>query len=146
VAAVVAVSAVASIAAMPPGAAWRPAAEYVHLFAPPAYRNAYRAYVTATPIDDVLRALQSDGLLLRPPGAWEARALLPQDAFGASGSYDPSRLARLYGARRVRVARGPRGRDGRVEETWLLVSPYPDPALSRLESGTLLVVLRVPDL
>lgn len=134
------------LGAAPPGAPWRAAPAYVALFAPPAYHDAYAAYVTSRPLDDVLRSLGGEPQLLHPPGAWDARSLLPQEAFGDSGPYDHSRLARLYGARRVRVARGPRGEAGRVSETWLLASPYPDPALSRLDEGTLLVVLRVPDL
>jgi hypothetical protein len=50
----------------------------------------------------------------------------------------------VYGARRARVARGPRVVDGRVVESWTLISPYPDPGLQRLEPGTLLIVLKVP--
>jgi hypothetical protein len=42
------------------------------------------------------------------------------------------------------VARGPRLQNGRVIETWILVSPYPDSRLERLEPGTLLIVLRTP--
>ena len=137
---------VALVGAAPPGAPWRDAPAYVELFAPPAYHAAYQAYVTSRSLDDLLRSLRDDPQLLRPPGAWDVQALLPQDAFGDSGPYDHARLARLYGAHRVRVARGPRSERGRVSETWLLASPYPDPALSRLIDGTLLVVLRVPDL
>jgi len=71
--------------------------------------------------------------------------LLPADAFGRSGDYDRSKLARLYGARRASVARGPRLENGRVVESWTLVSPYPSVALERLEPGTLLIVQRLPE-
>jgi hypothetical protein len=92
----------------------------------------------------VLRRLDSEGAVLAPPGAWQPKSVLPFDAFGQMGRYDRWTLARLYGARRARVARGPRGSEGQVTESWTLISPYPDPALSRLEPGTLLIVLRIP--
>ena len=79
--------------------------------------------------------------LLHPPGAWVPAPVLPADAFGQTGSYDRSRLARLYGARRPVVARGPRGAGGRPSEAWTLVSPYPNRDLTRLESGTMLIVV-----
>jgi hypothetical protein len=100
--------------------------------------------VTTLDLDTVLRRLTNDATLLRPPGAWTPRAVLPVDAFGQAGNYDRWALARLYGARGPRVARGPKGVDGRVTESWTLVSPYPDATLQRLEPGTLLIVLRVP--
>ena len=86
----------------------------------------------------------ADASLVRAPGAWEPRPLLPLDAFGQAGRYDRSGLARLYGARQPRVARGARTENGRVVESWTLISPYPDAALRRLGAGTLLVVLRLP--
>ncbi len=126
-------------------ATWREAPAYRRLFAPmTAHVDAYRMYVSARDLDTVLRALQADQSLLRPPGAWQPREELPFDAFGQTGRYDRWRLARLYGARRARVARGPRAVDGRGVESWTLISPYPDPALQRLEAGTLLIVLKVP--
>jgi hypothetical protein len=91
-----------------------------------------------------LRRLEADTSLVRAPGAWQARPLPPADAFGQTGRYDRWTLARLYGARQPRVARGARREGGRVTESWTLISPYPDTALGRLETGTLLVVLRLP--
>src|SRR3712207_1875633 len=82
---------------------WRGAPEYLPLFAPRAHRDAYRAYVSARPLDEVITTL---------PGASEPRELTPFDAFGQSGSYNRWKLARLYGARRVRVSRGVRLADG----------------------------------
>jgi hypothetical protein len=139
-------AAAASAAPVPPAGPWRAAPAYVGLFAPPSARAAYEAWTTPTSIDAVLRALEGDPLLLHPPGAWQAQALIASDVFGDGGGYDRRRLARVYGATRARVARGPRGADGRVDESWLLVSPYPDPSLQRLEPGTLLIILRVPGL
>jgi len=78
------------------------------------------------------------------PGAWEPKELLPFDAFGQTGRYDRWSVARLYGSRRARVARGPRSVQGHVTEAWTLISPYPDTSLTRLEAGTLLIVLRIP--
>ena len=38
---------------------------------------------------------------------------------------------------------GPRLDQGQTE-SWTLIAPYPDAALQRLESGTLIIVLRIP--
>jgi len=125
--------------------AWREAPDLVAVFGPPGPRAAsYSAYVTALDLDAVLQRLTGDATLQRPPGAWTPRAVLPADAFGQTGAYDRWALARLYGARGPRVARGPKGEGGRVTESWTLISPYPDATLQRLEPGTLLIVLRVP--
>jgi hypothetical protein len=76
---------------------------------------------------------------LAEPG-WRIEAATPLDAFGAAGSYNRAALSRLYGGRRVDVAHGWR-RAGREFESLTLISPYPDPALSRLEPGTLIIRL-----
>jgi hypothetical protein len=120
----------------------RNAPEYVRLFAPPrAHADAYQAYVSPLDLATILRQLERDPSLLHPPGAWTPTALLPSDAFGQTGSYERSKMARLYGARRATVARGPRGAAGRPIQAWTLISPYPDKNLERLEPGTLLIVL-----
>ena len=101
---------VAARAQPPPADAWQEAPAYLRLFAPSGARAAaYRTFVTALTLDRLLAALADDGSLLRPRGAWSAAPLVPADAFGQTGRYDRSRLARLYGAGRPRVARGPRG-------------------------------------
>jgi hypothetical protein len=68
----------------------------------------------------------------------EPERLEPLDAFGTAGSYSRSRLARLYGGRRVTVRRGWREDGGRFESLTLL-SPYPDPTLTRLRPGTMII-------
>ena len=126
----------------PPAGAWQDAGEYLRLFVPFGTRAAaYRIFVTTLPIDSLLGRLAQDPSLLHPPGAWVATPVLPADAFGQTGRYDRSRLARLYGARRPVVARGPRGAAGRPAEAWTLVSPYPSRDLTRLEPGTMLIVM-----
>jgi hypothetical protein len=126
----------------PPSGAWQDAGGYLRLFAPFGARaSAYRIFVTTLPIDALLGRLAPDKSLLHPPGAWVPAPVLPADAFGQTGRYDRSRLARLYGARRPVVARGPRGPAGRPAEAWTLVSPYPSRDLTRLEPGTMLIVV-----
>lgn len=78
-------------------------------------------------------------------GAWRVQHLDPLEAFGTAGVYDRSRLARLYAGRRVSVVRGPVERNGVVVAAVTLISPPPDATLSRLEPGTLAILLRVPE-
>ena len=133
------------LTAEPAPGEWRSAPEYVRLFTPwRAHTEAYHAYVSSHDVRDVLGQLESDPLLIHPPGAWTPSAVLPPEAFGLTGSYDRAKLARLYGARRALVARGPRGEGGRPTQSWTLISPYPDRTLERLEPGTLLIVLNLP--
>jgi hypothetical protein len=124
---------------------WREAPEFLPLFAPAGQRSsAYTMRVSEAGLEAVLGQLEGDQTLVRTPGAWDVRALAPVDAFGTAGAYDRSKVARLYGGGRARVARGARTENGRAVESWTLISPYPDPTLERLERGTLLVVLRLP--
>jgi hypothetical protein len=147
---VAAAAAAACLAATVPASAQRlaqpgtDAPAYVALFAPPAHAAAYRAYVSPLTPEALLRTLGDDPSAVHTPGAWTVQRELPRDAFGRSGSYNRSRLARLYGSRAVSVARGARAAGGRVTESWTLLSPYPDPLLERLESGTLVLILTVP--
>ena len=127
-----------------PGAGWAGAPAYGELFAPRAHRDAYQFFTNPHGLETLLAELVRDAASVLTPGGWTPRALLAFDAFGQSGEYDRTRLARVYGARRARVARGPRQEGGAVVESWTLVSPYPDPTLTRLEPGTLLIVLRLP--
>jgi len=125
-------------------ARWQEAPAFVALFVPRLYREAYRAFVSPLGLDAALRVVASDAHSLHPPGAWTPRRENPADAFGAGGPYDRWKLARVFGSQQPEVARGPRGEHGLVDESWTLVSPYPSPDLSRLEPGTLLIVVRVP--
>jgi hypothetical protein len=135
-------AALAGGAVAPAGLRETPA--FLALFAPRLHREAYRAFVSPLPLDAVLRQLADDPDTIPAPGSWQPKATLPFDAFGEAGTYDRFAVARLYGATRVMVARGARGADGVVSEAWTLLSPYPASDLSRLERGTLVIVLRVP--
>jgi hypothetical protein len=123
----------ALLAAAPAG--WTESPLFRSLFTPrhvPA--GTYGTFVSPRSIDDVLAGIDAG---VAP------QAVVALEAFGGSGGYDRWKLARLYGAKRARVARIPRVEDGEVVEAWTLVSPYPDPSLERLEPGTLLIVLRL---
>ena len=128
----------------PDPTAWRPAPAYVALFTPAVPRGAYSTYVSPQPLDTLLDALRTDPSTLHPPGAWSPQPTIALDAFGRTGTYNPWTVARLYGARRARVARGPRHLPDGTSESWTLISPYPNAAFDRLESGTLLIVVRIP--
>ena len=121
---------------------WREAREYVRLFAPPAQQAAYRAYVSPLGLEATLKEITADPAVLHPPGAWTPQAVIPFDAFGLSGSYNRWKVAGLYRSRRAQVARGPRLNQGELE-SWTLIAPYPDETLQRLETGTLVIVLRM---
>jgi hypothetical protein len=73
---------------------------------------------------------------LRPVNGGPIEALEALDAFGTAGTYDRSRLARLYGGTRVQVARG-WNRNGDRFESITRFSPYPDASLTHLLPGTL---------
>jgi hypothetical protein len=125
-----------------PGGDWQEAPGYLRLFAPGGARAAaYRIYVSTADMETLLARLARDPSLLHPPGAWSPAPLLPSDAFGQTGGYDRSKIARLYGSTRAMVARGPRGSGGRPTEAWTLISPYPSRDMTRLEPGTMLIVL-----
>jgi hypothetical protein len=117
------------------------APEYLPLFAPRPHQADYRIAVSPLGIEEVLRSLEDDESLVREVGAWRPRREPAQDAFGRSGDYNLWALNRVYGAMQPRVARGPRLQDGRIAESWILVSPYPDPSLRRLVPGTLRIII-----
>ena len=71
---------------------------------------------------------------------WTVEPVSPLDAFGSAGAYDRAAVSRLYGGQRPTVARGWRNRGGTLESV-TLISPHPDPTLSRLEPGTLIIRL-----
>jgi hypothetical protein len=69
---------------------------------------------------------------------WKIENLEPLDAFGSAGSYDRFAVTRLYRGRRARVAHGWH-QDGDRFESITLISPHPDPSLTRLVDGTLII-------
>ena len=74
--------------------------------------------------------------LARPE--WLIETLPPLDAFGGAGAYDRAALSRLYGGRRVIVARGWIEQGNRLD-AFTLISPHPDATLTRLLPGTLVI-------
>ena len=146
------VSLAAAIVAAALGAAdfihpWRPDEPLRRLFTPPAMPpGTYRVFVTDQPIEKVATHYRrvADGLTT-PPGnsdQWRAKRQAFGEAVGAAGIYDRAKVARLYGGRGPMVAGGTLRTDARAESV-VLVSPYPNARLSRLESGTMIVVFRI---
>lgn len=72
------------------------------------------------------------------PRDLRVEALEALDALGHAGAYDRPRVARLYGGSRARVARQWTRDQGGFRAT-TFISPYPDPSLTRLEPGTLVI-------
>lgn len=68
----------------------------------------------------------------------------PLELFDGAALYDRARLARLYGGKGPRMARGPILERGRVTHTVLLVSPYPEADLRSLNTGTLIMTVTIP--
>jgi hypothetical protein len=97
----------------------------------------YEVCVTPSPIDVVAAETAGGRVHLAA-----IETLNPFDAFGAAGPYDRAALARLYGGRQVRIARGWTERGDQFESV-TLVSPHPDRTLSRLEPGTMAIRLRL---
>jgi len=132
----------AALFTLPGGFTEAPA--YVRLFTPAAVPpGTYRTFTTPDDLATVLGRLPRDASRPASGGTFEPQLEIATDAFGQSGGYNRWKLALLYGARRAKVARGPRLEHGRVVEAWTLVSPYPDPELDKLNPGTLLIVLRL---
>lgn len=122
----------------------RSAPELRALFVPlhaPAWR--YDVLVSDESIDAVatrLRAAMPPSREAAAAGAWAIERPEPLDAFGADGRYDRYRLVRLFGGARPEVARGPLMRDGQSVGSVTLISPYPNPALTELRRGTLIIL------
>jgi hypothetical protein len=89
-------------------------------------RGRYQVCTTARPLTNVADP------------AWAVETVGPIDAFSSAGPYDRAAVARLYGGRRVEVARGWVELDGRFEAI-TLISPYPNATLTALETGTLVI-------
>jgi hypothetical protein len=120
-----------------------PSPPHTRLFVAPALHDGRaEAFVVEASIEDAAAEYRQ---ILQPPhrSSFRVEAVAPGEAFGGAAIYDRARVARLYGGRRARLARGPVIRDGRVEEMVTLISPYPDARLERLVEGTLIIVLRI---
>lgn len=125
-----------------------PSPAHARLFTPRgAPADSYRVTVLDVPLDQaraaVMLALEVPASPPAGSGPWAVRRLEVAEAFGASGTYDRTRLARLFRGRRAQVARGPVVRQGLTVASVTLISPYPDPTLSRLETGTMVILLDV---
>ncbi len=110
--------------------------------------GAYLVKVVPSPMSGARREVMGALGVAEPSGEvkggpWSVKRLEVAEAFGASGPYEPTRLARLFNGKRAEVCRGPVVRDGRTVASVTLISPYPDATLSRLEPGTLVIVLRL---
>jgi hypothetical protein len=126
----------------------RPSPELARLFVPPhAPAGAYEVLVMEGAVAEARKAVWK---MLNPGlpadqarDAWREQELEPLEAFGEAGTYPRTRVARLYTGRRASVVRAPIVRDGRTVAAITLISPYPDPTLSRLEEGTMAIVLHL---
>jgi hypothetical protein len=133
-----------------------PAPELARLFTPQnAPDDSYQVNVIREPIEAARRTVMAAAGVApdesRPgsaepaagatAGPWQLTRMDGLQAFGTGGRYDRSRLARLYRGRPVSVVRGPIERDGRTVAAVTMISPYPDATLTRLEEGTLVVLL-----
>ena len=122
----------------------RSAPALAKLFTPrTAPAGSYAASVLELPLDRatalVRQRLGQESAPAGADGAWRAVRTAPLDAFGATAPYNKSQLAQLYVALPANVVRAPVAQDGTVIGSVTLISPYPDPTLSRLEPGTLVI-------
>ena len=72
------------------------------------------------------------------PAGWSAEALTAADVFAAADPRVKRAVAILYGGQRPLVARGWIAREDQLESV-TLISPRPDPSLTHLHPGTLLI-------
>ncbi len=119
-------------------ATWRPAPEYLSLFAPAGPRQtAYRTFVSAArPRHAPPATRDRPRRCCDPPGAWQPKAAASRSTPSArraattAGSWPASTAPAGRGS-----PAGPAASDGRVTEAWTLISPYPDPALDAPRAG-----------
>ncbi len=95
----------------------------------------YEVFATSGSLTDAVAEEQR-----AEPGAtgWKVEDDSPIDAFGSAGDYDHAALSQLFGGRQATVARGMIQQNGRVVAL-TLISPYPDPDMSHLNPGTLII-------
>lgn len=113
------------------------------VFAPPARADLYAFATAPEKLDDAV-AYYRTRWPSPDPRSWKIERTGPLEVFDGAALVDRARLAQLYGGKQVRVARGPITKNGRVTHTVLLMSPYPDPELRRLNGGTLIMTVVVP--
>ena len=114
---------------------------FTPLSVPPGTYLVYRSSEAVETMTARLRALDP----APAPGAWEPTRPEAHDAFGQEGPYDRDRLARLFNGKRVSLVRGSVVHQ-RQRLAYTLISPYPDPTLSRIVDGTMVIEFRVPPL
>jgi len=112
------------------------------LFAPPARASRFAFATTRETVDRVV-AYYRGRWPPEDPRSWKIVTSGPLDVFDGAALFDRARLARLYAGKPPRIARGPITEKGRVTHTVLLVSPYPEPDLERLNPGTLIMTVTV---
>lgn len=123
----------------------RPSPEHAAVFAPVRRADRFHFYVSDLSIEHVA-ALLAQRLPEGVP-SFQIRPGSALDAFDNQAPFDRYRLARLFGGSRPRIARGPLFRDAGDRQpiaAVLLMSPYPEPDLVRLNAGTLIMVVDVP--
>lgn len=120
----------------------QPSPAHARLFAPPARAADFTFETTSAAIEEVVGEFRARWPSPNP-ATWRVDRVTAGELFDGSALFDRARLARLYGGRPPRVARGPITRDGVVIVVVQLLSPYPEADLSRLNHGTLIMRVRV---
>lgn len=109
---------------------------FTPLSAPAGTYTVFRSPRTIDELAATLKALDATP----SKGAWEPQRPEIGGAFGQAGVYDRARLGRLFNGRRVTVVRGSMDVEGR-RRAYTLVSPYPDPTLSHVADGTMVIAI-----
>lgn len=113
------------------------------LFAPPARAGLFSFATTTETLEQVV-AYYRQRWPSPDPRSWTIERSHPLDVFDGAARFDRARLARVYGGKPARIARGPMVENGRVTHTVLLVSPYPEANMRELNGGTLIMTVVVP--
>jgi hypothetical protein len=125
-----------------PGATPSPA--HARFFAPPARVAQFQFARTDLPIEVVAQFYRERWPPL-DPRSWKLERVVAAEAFDGAALFDRARLARLYGGRNPRIARGPITTERGGTAVVLLVSPYPEADLRDLNRGTLIMTVAPTD-